>query len=100
MITRTWHGRTKAIHADEYLHYVEATGIKEYKKIKGNLSTTILRRMENDVCHFYTVTKWDNLESIKTFAGEDYEKAVYYPKDKEYLLEFEEKVTHCETFEY
>ena len=47
-----------------------------------------------------TVTGWDNLESIKAFAGEDYEKAVYYPEDKKYLLEFEEKVIHCETFEY
>ncbi|MEO8399666.1 MAG: antibiotic biosynthesis monooxygenase [Ignavibacteriaceae bacterium] len=99
-ITRIWHGKTKAEHADEYLKYIEETGIKDYKKIKGNLSTQILRRIENDVCHFWTFTKWDSLESVKKFAGEDYEKAKYYPEDKKFLLEFEEKVIHCETFEY
>ncbi|MEJ7679765.1 MAG: hypothetical protein WKG06_18300 [Segetibacter sp.] len=40
------------------------------------------------------------MESIKKFAGNDYEKARYYPEDEKYLLEFEENVTHWETFEY
>ena len=100
MITRIWHGKTKAQDAATYLQYIEETGIKDYKNIQGNLSATILRRVENDVCHFWTVTKWDSLESIKKFAGENYEKARYYSEDKKYLLEFEENVIHCETFEY
>lgn len=100
MITRIWHGKTKAEHADEYLQYIEETGIKDYRNIPGNIAATILRRVENKVCHFYTVTKWDNMESIQKFAGDDYEKAKYYPDDEKYLLEFEEKVIHCETFEY
>jgi len=100
LITRTWHGRTKAEHADIYLRYIEETGVKEYKETPGNLSVTILRRIEGDICHFWTVTKWDSIESIKQFAGDDYEKAKYYEEDKQYLLDFEEKVIHCETFEY
>lgn len=100
MITRIWHGKTKAAHASEYLQYVEATGIKDYRNVAGNVSATILRRIEDNVCHFYTVTKWNDLESIKMFAGSDYEKARYYPEDEKYLLEFEEKVMHFETFEY
>ena len=69
-----------------------------YRKVPGNLSAKILRRIDGDICHFWTITEWDNLESIRMFAGEEYEKARYYPGDKEYLLEFEEKVIHCETF--
>ncbi|HTE27661.1 antibiotic biosynthesis monooxygenase [Flavitalea sp.] len=99
-ITRVWHGRTNAIHADEYLHYVEATGMKEYRKIPGNLSARILRRIDGEICHFLTVTEWDSYDSIKAFAGEEYQKAKYYPEDKLYLLEFEDKVVHYETFEY
>lgn len=98
MITRIWHGRTKAEHADIYFEYVKSTGIEDYKKTPGNLSVKILRRIENDICHIWTVTEWTDLESIKKFAGEDYEKARYYPADSKYLLEFEEKVIHCETF--
>jgi heme-degrading monooxygenase HmoA len=100
IITRIWHGVTKAEDADEYLEYLIKTGIEDYKKIEGNLSVEILRRIENDQCHFWTVTKWDSFESIKKFAGEDHEKAKYYPEDADYLLEFEPKVIHCETFEF
>lgn len=99
-ITRIWHGITKAEHADEYLEYVEATGIIDYRNVPGNLSTKILRRVVGEVCHFYTVTEWDSYASIQEFAGKDYEKARYYKEDKQYLLEFEENVRHFETFEY
>jgi len=72
--------------------------VKDYKSIPGNLSVEIWRRKEKEIYHFWTVTKWDSYESIKQFAGEDYNKAKYYPEDKKYLLEFEETVIHTETF--
>ena len=100
VITRIWHGVTKSEHADEYLKYVIATGVAGYKSTEGNLGVEILRRVEGDKCHFWAVTKWDSFESIKKFAGEDYEKAKYYPEDEKYLLEFEPNVIHCETFEF
>jgi heme-degrading monooxygenase HmoA len=99
-ITRIWHGTTRAVDADEYLKYVEATGIADYRNVEGNLSAKILRRVEGTVCHFLTVTEWDSYESIRKFAGEDFEKARYYGDDTRYLLEFEEYVLHYETFEY
>jgi len=99
-ITRIWHGVTNANHADEYLKYVEDTGMKQYRSIPGNLSAKLLRRVEGNQCHFLTVTEWDSYDSIKKFAGEDYQKAKYYELDKNYLLEFEEHVVHYETFEY
>ena len=98
MITRIWQGKTKKEYADEYLKYMEETGIQDYRDIPGNISAKILRRIEGNICHFWTISEWDNVESIKKFCGENYEKARYYPDDKKYLLEFEETVLHCETF--
>jgi heme-degrading monooxygenase HmoA len=100
IITRIWHGTTRAEQSEKYLQYVVDTGIADYKKTPGNLGVEILRRIEDDVCHFWTVTKWDSFDSIKRFAGEDYERARYYPEDEKYLLEFEPNVIHCETFEF
>jgi len=100
IITRIWHGVTRRQHADEYLEYVIKTGVAGYKKTPGNLGVEILRRIDGDRCHFWTVTKWDSYENIKKFASEDYERARYYPKDKKYLLEFEPSVIHCETFDF
>ncbi len=99
-ITRIWHGRTKAADADVYCKYVEETGIKEYREVKGNLSAEIWQKMDGDVCHIWTVTKWDSYQSIKQFAGKDYEKARYFEQDAQYLLEFEEFVQHMEAYIY
>jgi heme-degrading monooxygenase HmoA len=98
MITRVWHGRTALKDAERYLEFLLTKGTADYKKIKGNLSIKVWQRKEEDCCHFFTVTEWETVESIKQFAGEDYEKAVYYPEDNGVLLEFEEKVVHYETF--
>lgn len=98
IITRIWHGRTLLEQSDKYLEYIWETGIKEYLKIPGIISAKVLRRSEGDICHFWTVTEWKDIESIKLFAGNDFEKARYYSEDAKFLLEFEENVIHCETF--
>ena len=77
MITRIWHGKTKASDTNRYLKYIQETGLKDYRATAGNISAKILRRVENDVCHFLTVTEWKDLHSIKIFAGNDFEKARY-----------------------
>jgi heme-degrading monooxygenase HmoA len=100
VITRIWHGITAAHHADTYLQYLQESGIADYKNTPGNRGVQVLRRVEAEVCHFWTVSRWDSYESIKRFAGEQYELARYYPEDAQYLLEFEPTVLHCETFEF
>jgi heme-degrading monooxygenase HmoA len=100
MITRIWHGRTRTTDAQEYREFVIKTGVADYKAVKGNLGVQIWQKEEGDVTHIYTVTWWENYESIKQFAGEDFEKAKYYEDDKKYLLEFEENVMHCECWEF
>jgi len=100
MITRIWHGRTKKEDADVYREYVINTGVDEYHKSAGNLDVQIWQREDGDESHIWTVTKWKDIDSVKTFAGNDFEKAKYYPEDKKYLLEFEPKVIHCNTFSF
>src|SRR4030095_17183280 len=100
VITRIWHCVTLASKADEYLEFLKESGVKDYKSTTGNLSVKIWRRIEGDTAHFWTVTTWDSYESIRRFAGDDFEKAKYYPGDAEFLLEFEPNVIHCETFDF
>ncbi len=98
MIARIWHGKTKSKDYDEYTELMKSLAIPDYKNTKGFVDLIFLRRIENDIAHFTLITFWENLEVIKNFAGEDFEKAKYYPEDKNYLLEFEEKVIHYEVF--
>ena len=96
MIARMWHGITPASKADEYMEFLHRTGVHDYQTTEGNRAVHILRRIEGNQAHFLILTFWESVDSIKRFAGEDYEKARYYPEDDEYLLEFEETVTHYE----
>jgi heme-degrading monooxygenase HmoA len=98
MITRTWHGRTHIKDADRYLEFLLTEGTQEYRQTPGNVSVRVWRSKEGEVCHFWTVTEWNDIDSIKAFAGEDYEKAKYYSFDQGILLEFEEHVNHYESF--
>lgn len=98
MIARIWHGRTSISQAEEYTDFMKEIAIPDYQKTEGFVKLSFLRRTEGEATHFTLITYWENLEVIKNFAGEDYEKAKYYPRDKEYLLEFEEKVFHHEVF--
>ena len=96
MIVRMWHGRVPASKAEAYRAFLNAQAIPDYRSVDGNLSVHILERREGDVTHFITLTFWKDLESVKAFAGEEVETAKYYPKDKDFLLEFEPKVLHYE----
>ncbi|HMH22231.1 MAG TPA: hypothetical protein VK563_10655 [Puia sp.] len=98
MITRIWHGRTSLEKAGGYLEFLLHAGTQEYLQTEGNLSVKVWERKEVDCCHFWTVTEWVDIEAVKRFAGEDFEKAVYYPEDDGVLLEMEETVIHCETY--
>lgn len=99
MITRTWHGATLPDRAAAYLQFLLTDGTKDYKITPGNISVEVHQKKSDEICHFWTVTEWQDLESIKLFAGEDPEKAKYYPIDDEFLLEKEVLVSHTETYD-
>ena len=98
MIARIWHGSTKAEHFDEYSEFMRRKAADDYQSAEGFVRLVFLHRLDGKIAHFQLITYWENLESVKNFAGDDYESAKYYPEDKNYLLEFEKRVTHFEVF--
>jgi heme-degrading monooxygenase HmoA len=96
MIARQWHGAVLAERADAYLRYLEKTGIPDSKATPGNRGVFVLTRRAGRVAHFVFVSLWESREAIRAFAGDDLEKARYYPEDEDYLLELEPTVTHYE----
>jgi heme-degrading monooxygenase HmoA len=96
MIARMWHGITAAAKGDAYADFLRARAIPDYRGTPGNLSVHILRRDEGGTTHFITLTFWESLDAIRAFAGEQVERAKYYPEDKNFLLEFEPSAQHWE----
>lgn len=94
-VVRMWRGVIRTRDRDEYVEYVERTGIEEYRAIAGNRDAwTLTRELPDGLTEIVTVSRWDSLESIRGFAGDDIEKAVYYPEDDRFLVERDDTVRH------
>jgi len=98
MIARIWHGRTDKSNFEKYSIFLKEIAIPDYKKTPGFKGLVFLRNIKESEAHFNLITYWENFDVIKNFAGQDFEKAKYYPEDNNFLLEFEEKVEHYEVF--
>ena len=98
MIARLWRGRTRADQGEAYREYLFATGVRSCRKTPGNRGVYVLRRVHEGVAEFVFISLWESREAIRAFAGENLERAVYFPEDARFLLEMEPNVTHFEVF--
>jgi heme-degrading monooxygenase HmoA len=100
MIARIWHGRTSIENYEAYTEFLKKVAIPDYGKTEGFKGLSFLRSLKGREGHFNLITYWEDLDSIKNFAGSEYTKAKYYPEDRDFLLEFEEEVQHFEVFSH
>ena len=94
MIMRTWRGWTRPEDTDAYAEYILGTGIVEYKATPGNRGAYIASRPYGDRTELLTISFWDSRDSIIAFAGDDIDRAVFYPEDDRYLIDRETTVKH------
>jgi hypothetical protein len=94
LIARTWRGSTRRDDADRYLDYMKGTGVEEYLRTEGNRGALVLRREADEVVEFLFVSLRDSVDAIRRFAGDDYEKAVFYPEDDDLLVDRDLHVDH------
>ena len=99
MIARIWRGTVREADKNTYLEYLKETGLREYAETPGNRGVYTLRRVADGKCEFLLLTLWESWDAIKAFAGEDYEKAVYYPEDDRFLLDRGALVEHYDLIE-
>jgi heme-degrading monooxygenase HmoA len=80
--------------ADAYVEYIVNTGMAEYRATPGNQGAWMLRRDDGDRSEIITFSLWDSRDSIRAFAGEDIDQAVFYPEDDRFLIERDLTVRH------
>ena len=95
MILRQWSARICTADEARYVAYIEETGGAHYAATEGNLGFQILTSAEpGGLSTVTTLSWWTDIEAVKRFAGEDYQRAQYYPEDDEFLVERTEFVQH------
>lgn len=98
MITRIWHGWTTHEKADEYetllksdiVVAIRGRGIQGFRRIE------VLRRDLEDEVEFITVMRFDSMDAVRAFAGEDHEAAVVPMSARALLSRFDERSQHYE----
>ena len=94
MIARMWRGAVRPGHGNAYAQYLDRTGVPDCRATPGNRGVSVLRRDLPDRTEFVFISFWESMQAIRAFAGEDVERARYYPEDREFLLELEPTVAH------
>jgi heme-degrading monooxygenase HmoA len=98
MIVRIWHGWTTPANADAYealLREEIFAGI-EGRHIPGYRGIQLLRRTAGEEVEFVTTMRFDDLEAVRLFAGDEYEVAVVPPKARALLARFDARSQHYE----
>ena len=99
MIARIWTGATRAVDADAYEEYMHEVALAGYANVAGNRAVLMLRRArDDDRTEFTMITVWDELENVIAFAGPDPERAVFYPRDEQFLVERDLTVRHYDVY--
>jgi len=101
MISRVWHGWTNRENADAYEALLRSEIFANIAKrsTQGYRGIHLLRRDVEDGVEFVTIMWFDSLESVRAFAGEDYEAAVVPPKARQLLSRFDARSAHYQVIE-
>jgi heme-degrading monooxygenase HmoA len=98
MIGRVWHGWTTHANAEAFEAHMrnEEWPAIFARNIKGLRDIECLRLVRPGHTEFKTVMRFDSLDAVREFAGEDYAKAVLMPRAIELLRRYDARVEHFE----
>lgn len=97
MITRMWRGWTRATEADRYERHYRSEVMETLRQVPGFRGARLLRRTVGEETEFVSLTLFDDLDAVRSFAGPDYDTAVVAGEAREVLIRFDERVSHYET---
>jgi antibiotic biosynthesis monooxygenase (ABM) superfamily enzyme len=96
MIARIWHGWTKRQDAKTYEEMLRDEifpGIAR-RNIGGYHGAELFIHDDGDEVEFVTLLRFDSMQAVKEFAGEDQSKPVIYPKAEALLTRMDERSRH------
>ena len=89
-IARIWRGRTRSERADEYEAYNYEIGIKPL--IEKAMGVQTFREDRENETEFMTISYWESVEAMASFAGSDPTLIHHLERDAEFLIELPKEV--------
>ena len=94
MIARIWHGWASQERAGDYQRHYETEVGGHLHTISGFRGAQLLRRDEDGEVEFTSITWFADLDAVRAFAGDDYERAVVEEAARSALTRWDEHVVH------
>ena len=91
MITRMWRGLARSDHADRYEQHYRSEVMATLRQVPGFRGARLLRRTLGAETEFVSLTLFEDLDAIRSFAGPDYETAVVAGEARKVLIRFDER---------
>src|SRR4051794_16313628 len=99
MINRTWSGRAAPERRDAYPTHFRRHALPALRCLRGFGSAVLLAREALVRVQFQVPGRWDPIEAIRRFAGEDPQRAVVESGAVAMPIGFGDRVRHVSLFE-
>ena len=96
MILRLWHGYTTPEKAETYEALLRKDIFRgiEAKALTGFKGIELLRRDAGDEVEFVTIMRFERIEDVKAFTGEEYDTAYVPENARKVLKRFDARAQH------
>ena len=86
MITRMWRGWSRSDQADRYERHYRSEVVATLRQVPGFRGARLLRRTIGEETEFLSLTLFEDLDAVRSFAGSDYETAVVAEEARKVLI--------------
>ena len=94
MIERIWSARTTRDGARKYMEYFRRSVVPELAAIAGYHGARVLERESDGRIELVVSTRWQSLDAIRAFAGDEIDRAVVHDEAAALLDDYDRKVRH------
>jgi heme-degrading monooxygenase HmoA len=95
MVERVWSARAmSAVAAADYEAYFQRVVVPELTAVPGYRGARLLRRDVEGRIEIVVTTRWDSLDAIRGFAGDDLERAVVHEGAAALFSDYDRTVRH------
>lgn len=95
LVVRVWKGFGTKDGVNRYVeeHFAKAV-LPQLREIDGFIEANVLVGGSDAEIEVIVATVWESIESVKAFAGENYDRAVVEPVVRDLLDRFDDHATH------
>jgi heme-degrading monooxygenase HmoA len=96
VIARMWRGWAPSAMADDYQRHYASEVSGHLRSVSGFRGARLLRQDDGHEVMFTSLAFFADLDAVRAFAGNDYERAVVEAAARRALSRWDERVSHHE----